>query len=920
MSSVKTNIGHLETAAGIAGVLKALLAIKHKEIPANIHLEEVNPYINLKGTPFFIADKLTPWPAPMGEDGTPMLRRAGVSSFGFGGANAHVVLEEYIPAKRASAAAAHEPQLIVLSAKNEDRLNAYIRSMQAYIAKCEVELADLAYTLQVGRDEMPERLALIVSSTEDLEQKFAAVLKAGEAPKDSWRNHVKKDAKASTSTGAQSDSLIPGLIERKHLSGLAELWVAGARIDWHSLHKPGVPRRISVPTYPFARERYWIPGAEGGISKERHQRGAAVTAVLHPLVHRNISTLAEQKFASRFSGQEFYLADHVVQTQKILPGVAYLEMARAAGELSGNASVRVIRNLIWERPLVVEGDGKDVEIALAPAKNEVKFAVRSVAGERAVTHCTGRLAYQADFVTPDVLDIDAIRARCADVVMSGQELYPFLSSAGLKLGRSFQIVQSISASKSESLAVLALPEHLKEEAGLFWLHPALMDGSLHTAIGLMKKNGMDSVLSLPYSVGEVQIFHPLRDLYYGYATWATNPHASQSIPKATFHLLDRDGKVLVRIKDFVSLPLHQGAAKTSLPVAADQPKAAVAPEKAKTNLQSLCPVWNPVRLQPSTRVICPESSAILLLGDAGTQLEWVRKSHHNSKRLGIAALSATDIEKKLGEWSFDQLLWLAPDVTEDDGAERAGAEPIIEQQEEGVLAVFRIIKALLGLGYANRKLQWTIVIRRTQRVTDRDPIQPAHAGIVGLVGSLAKEYPLWDLRLLDVDSLASVSARECLSLPWDKQGNALAHRHGEWFQQGLALMAAPAQAATPYRHNGVYVVIGGAGGVGEVWSRFMIEHHQANIVWIGRREVNAAIEEKINALSRLGPAPLYISADATNAAALAQARRQISGEASRHPWSRPLGHRPAGPKPFAHGRIGVPDQPVGQGRRQREHG
>ena len=81
-------------------MLKALLAIKHKQIPANIHLEELNPYINLKGTPFYIADKLTPWAAPVGEDGAPMPRRAGVSSFGFGGANAHVVLEEYI-ARRA---------------------------------------------------------------------------------------------------------------------------------------------------------------------------------------------------------------------------------------------------------------------------------------------------------------------------------------------------------------------------------------------------------------------------------------------------------------------------------------------------------------------------------------------------------------------------------------------------------------------------------------------------------------------------------------------------------------------------------------------------------------------------------------------------------------------------------------------------
>src|SRR5262249_6849187 len=167
LASVKTNIGHLEMAAGIAGVFKVLFAIKHKQIPANIHFEEINPYINLKGTPFYIVDKLTPWEAATGEDGAPISRRAGVSSFGFGGANAHVVLEEYIPPKRRSPVRAEGPQLIVLSAKNEDRLVAYARSMRAYLEREEVELADFAYTLQVGRDEMPERLALVVSNGEE---------------------------------------------------------------------------------------------------------------------------------------------------------------------------------------------------------------------------------------------------------------------------------------------------------------------------------------------------------------------------------------------------------------------------------------------------------------------------------------------------------------------------------------------------------------------------------------------------------------------------------------------------------------------------------------------------------------------------------------------------------------------------------
>jgi acyl transferase domain-containing protein/tryptophanase/acyl carrier protein len=302
LSSFKTNIGYLETANGVAGVLKALLAIKHKQIPASIHLEEVNPFINLKGTSFYIADKLTPWEAPIGEDGSPLPRIAGVSSFGFGGANAHVVLEEYVPARRESsdaarasttdasatdASATDEPQLIVLSAKNEDRLKAYAQSMRAYLEKHEVDLADFAFTLQVGRDEMPERLAFVASSAEDLKQKFEEILEGAGRPKDAWRNNIRnREAKVQTGDNAQGESLIRGLIERKELSRLAELWVSGAKIDWGLLHKSAAPRRISLPTYPFARERCWL--REGKTTNGRHEQPTPALAFSQPLIHLNI--------------------------------------------------------------------------------------------------------------------------------------------------------------------------------------------------------------------------------------------------------------------------------------------------------------------------------------------------------------------------------------------------------------------------------------------------------------------------------------------------------------------------------------------------------------------------------------------------------------------------------------------------------
>ncbi len=872
LSAVKSNIGHLETAAGIAGILKVLLAIKNKQIPAIVHFQELNPYISLKETPFYVADKLTPWQAPAGEDGLPLPRRAGISSFGFGGANAHIVFEEYIPKRPQTPATTPGPQLIVLSAKNEDRLKAYVRSMLTYLDKHVTDLADFAYTLQVGRDEMPERLALIASNTDDLKRKFEAVL-SDAMPEGRYHNHVKKNSPPPVA--AAGEPALHELIERRDLSRLGQLWTSGAKIDWRLLQKTNVPRRISVPSYPFARERYWVPEAEKGMASPR---GQAAIALLHPLVHRNTSTLEEQKFSSHFSGREFYLADHVVGTEKILPGVAYMEMARAAGELSGSAKVSVIRNLTWERPLVVEGGGKDVEVSLVPSKGEVRFTVRSGANGSAVAHCTGLLGYEADLSGLSVLDIAAIKARLRTEVVSGKDLYPRLSAAGLNLGRSFQIVQSIYATESESLAILQLPEHLKEDAGQFWLHPALMDGSLHTAMGLAATSGKDASLGLPYAVGEVHLIHPVGDLHYGYATWSDNGGGNRDVRKVNFHLLDEKGRVLVRIKDFMSRPLQAPTMRASLPAPQNEVDAVATPESVATipeegvGLQSLLPIWSTARIDPAVRTAVPEASTIVMLGGGAAELAWVSAAYPNTRLLDLAPITVDAIAQKLGDCSFDQLLWIAPE---------ARADEFIEQQEEGVIAVFRIIKALLRLGYASKKLQWTFVTMRTQEVTDDDAVQPAHGGIAGLVGSLAKEYPQWDLRLLDIDSLAEASITECLSLPWDKGGNLLAQRRGEWFRQGLARMSAGPQAsavpqASPvYRQNGVYVVIGGAGGVGEVWSRFMIENHQANIVWIGRRPVNSSIEEKITALAQLGPAPLYVSADAADFNALQQACRSI---------------------------------------------
>jgi polyketide synthase PksN len=269
IGSVKTNIGHLELAAGVAGVIKVLLQMRHRTLVPSLHCEVVNPYIELEGSPLRVVRERQDWASVLDARGQPLPRRAGVSSFGFGGVNAHVVLEEYVPSAPPPAPLpvdpAH-PALVVLSARNAQRLQDRVRQLRAAIAACAVHagnLAEAAYTLQVGRDAMEHRLALLAESVEDLAAKLDAVAAGGLPPRGAWRGEVKRQSDELALFSADEDlaqALDAWLAKRKYHK-LLELWVKGFAFDWRRLYGDVLPPRVGLPTYPFARERYWVPAA-----------------------------------------------------------------------------------------------------------------------------------------------------------------------------------------------------------------------------------------------------------------------------------------------------------------------------------------------------------------------------------------------------------------------------------------------------------------------------------------------------------------------------------------------------------------------------------------------------------------------------------------------------------------------------------
>ncbi|WP_316179307.1 SDR family oxidoreductase [Bradyrhizobium sp. SZCCHNRI1009] len=165
LGAVKTNIGHLVAAAGVTGLIKAALALHHKEIPATLHFAQSNPRLGLEASPFYVNNRLTPWNIGT----TP--RRAGVSAFGVGGTNAHVCMEE---APLPPAPARDRPhQLLIFSARNPAALGRLSDSMAAHFAAAPAEqFPDTAFTLQTGRSEMRERRCIVSDSFDDASRRL----------------------------------------------------------------------------------------------------------------------------------------------------------------------------------------------------------------------------------------------------------------------------------------------------------------------------------------------------------------------------------------------------------------------------------------------------------------------------------------------------------------------------------------------------------------------------------------------------------------------------------------------------------------------------------------------------------------------------------------------------------------------------
>jgi acyl transferase domain-containing protein/enoyl-CoA hydratase/carnithine racemase len=567
LGSVKSNIGHTGFAAGVAGIVKVLLCIKHRKLVPSIHYHQPNPHIDFARSPFYVNTDYREWYM----DGP---RLATVSSFGFSGTNAHVVIEEHLQVDEPvhpECAKTHKV-FIPLSAKTAEQLHQRVADLLDFIRKQElpVDLARMGHTLQVGRDAMDHRLALIVASAAELASKLEASLDDKARCEDVYRGQASRgdDTLAMFAADEEMRQVMERWIAQKNLPKLADLWVKGFELDFNALYDAARPRRMSLPTYPFAKERCWVerPARAKSVGAASATRAnAEAIAVLHPLLHRNTSDLSQQSYSSVFGGDEFFLADHRVKGQKVLPAVAHLEMARAALREAMPAKSPQhleLRHVAWVQPIIASGE-KTVGISVfAEGRDQLGFEIYSKdEGGDEVLHCQGS-CLTGEQPEVQMLDLAGLRTRLQRPTLEGGALYETFATMGLQYGPAFQGIVAVHQSDDELLVELKLPPAVQRSAGDYQLHPSLMDSALQGSIVLIN-NVVEATGKpvLPFALESLRILSPCTERM---AAWVRYSHgARNSTPgliKVDIDLCDASGKVCVQMHGFSSRAMEDVAA------------------------------------------------------------------------------------------------------------------------------------------------------------------------------------------------------------------------------------------------------------------------------------------------------------------------------------------------------------------------
>ena len=823
IGSVKTNIGHLDAAAGVAGLIKTVLALEHAELPPSLHFQNPNPHIEFQGSPFYVNSQLRSWPST----GEP--RRAGVTSLGIGGTNAHLVLEE--APRRSESAQAKPYRLLTVSAKSASALDRAASSLFTFLdAHSEIGLADAAFTCQLGRNAFPHRRAVVVADTRQAisalasgeHKQFADGLAAKPAPQAVF---------LFSGQGSQYVNMGRELYEyeevfRETLDDCARHLLGPLGLDLRQvLYPPESEQSVAAEklnrtwlTQPalfaieFSLARWWISLGIEPVAMVGHSIGEYVAACL-----AGVFSLEDALAIVAFRGR----------LMNDLPPGAMLAVARpsAAVSISGNLFIAAINH---PEQCVVSGPADEI------AMLEQTLAAQSIACRRLITSH----AFHSAMMDPI---LGAFEERLRGIAFNPPRV-PYLSNV---TGTWIEPLQATDPAYwtrhlrqtvrfSDCLAeLLRKPDQVLIEVG-----PGNVLASLARQQGEAAARALQS---LPHpresGGGLLTALHTLGQLWAMGAevNWA-KLHAAEPLYRVPLPTYPFEHKRFWIEPDKPDVELEQTSA-SSAPDARNlffyRRTWKPAPGVPQPAAAGACWVVFNDSLGLGNRVLAKlaEDKQYVVLVEPGTSYARSAEGTYSIRpgvREDYDELVADLLNNGHAPGKILHLWSLSPQTT---------ATSLQEVEERSFFSPLFLAQALAGNGVEGVEL--ALVSNHMQQVSDEPVRHPARAVLLGPARVVPLEHPSIACRSIDVD-YTSEHAEECAAQLLAEMHSAadnasVAFRGGRRFVETVQPL--DLDTVVEHRrieHGGVYLITGGLGGLGLAVAAHLAAEFSARLILVAR--------------------------------------------------------------------------------------
>ncbi|WP_349409517.1 SDR family NAD(P)-dependent oxidoreductase [Pseudalkalibacillus sp. SCS-8] len=863
IGSLKSNIGHLDAAAGIAGVIKTALAVKKELIPATVNFVEPNSMINFIQSPVFVNNQMSRW------NGNDTPRRSGVSSFGLSGTNVHVIIEDADRLNQDISETTDDMKILTLSALSERGVRKLLEDYQLLLrGSTDIRMDDLCYTANTGRGMYSHRLAIIFKSVTELKELIEKLIH-----KDTWnhsgssfyntikvvRSERDRTSKQDLTTGQQKKltKTVKNLIttmndsstekKKELIMQLAELYVNGAEVDWELYYSESVYRKISLPVYPFQKGSCWIDMDE---CKEEKNR-------IHPLIDKShVKSLKTDIYTSKLTTDHWEIGEHMLRDKFLLVGMAYVEIAASLAKIYCNTSEVRLMDLVCESPLFLnQTEEKDIQIVINKHSEDFEFVILGTNKEMNQFEVYSRGSFKpVNKKRPQMEEsINDVIERC-DHIRVKPESYLY---GNIRTSERWMNLQELHIGEKEVVGKIQLQQKYKSDKENYTLYPALLDSALNAANSITGEGTF-----LPWYYKRINIYDSLPDSFTSYIKLKKVIDEKEKVLTFDILLIDEHGNTVVEVEDYAVKQIdviskYFNTSKRNNLFELTWKKEELKSVSIPFDKERIMLLRNDDRLTDSIMRELRSKGAEVIEIQVGDKFE---KVDNHCYLIDQSEDSYNDLLEEMVSFNPTHIIHCLSIIDSDN----THLSQYDEHMDRAINSMFFLMKEIMKRKeYVNSQI--SVISNNVNEIYEERFFNTFGSALFGMAKSIYKEYKKMDLICVDTDEFTQVSQLIEELYRKDKNVSVAFRQNLRYVQQLKPVNINDVNTITTPNKEAVVLITGGAGGIGLTLAKYLASKGYRNIALTGRsKTIPPSVQQQIDELESEDVNMDYYPVDVTN--------------------------------------------------------